>query len=330
MSVRQVVCRELGPPSVLRVEEAPDPVDHPGRVVVDVEAAGVNFVDALFVSGEYQIKPPLPFTPGNEIAGTVRSLGEGVRGLAPGDRVLASVGLGGFATAVSVAAPACSLVPQGLSFGQAATFVQSYCTALFALRTRARANPGERVLVLGAGGGVGLAVIDVARALGLEAIAAASSAPKRSAALAAGAVAALDTLHEDVKQRARELTGGDGVDLVLDPIGGPLAEPALRALREGGRYVVVGFASGTIPALRLNQVLLRNREVIGVDWGAWAMGHADEQAALLDDLLAWAEQGRLAPCEPQTYPLEQVADALDALLARQVVGKLALAPAAPG
>ncbi len=324
--MRRVVCRELGPPSVLRVEEVPDPKDYPGRVVVEVEAAGVNFVDALFVSGEYQIKPPLPFTPGNEIAGKVVSIGEGVTGLRPGDRVLASVGLGGFASRVSVAATACAAVPAGFSAGQAATFVQSYSTALFALRSRARAASGETALVLGAGGGVGRAVIDLARVLGLEAIAAASSAEKREAALAAGAVAAIDTIAEDLKTRTRELTAGEGVDLVVDPIGGPAASAALRTLREGGRYVVIGFASGAIPALPLNHVLLKNREVIGVDWGAWAMTHAKEQSSLLDELLAWAGQGRLSPAEPTYYRFEQAGQALQALLDREVVGKIALLP----
>ena len=182
------------------------------------------------------------------------------------------------------------------------------------------------MLVLGAGGGVGLAAIDVAQVLGLEAIAAASSPAKREAALAAGAAAAIDSIGEDVKQRTRELTGGAGVDLVLDPIGGPAAEPALRTLREGGRYVVIGFASGTIPALPLNQVLLRNREVIGVDWGAWAMTHPAEQATLLGDLLEWAGSDRLHPAHPTLYGFDQVAEVLQALLDREITGKVALVP----
>jgi NADPH2:quinone reductase len=307
---------------VLAVEEAPDPVASPGRVLVEVEAAGVNFVDALFVSGAYQIKPPLPFTPGSEIAGTVSMVGSGVAGFTRGDRVLANIGLGGFASAVSAAEDQLSPIPAALDAPRAATFAQSYCTALFALRNRARLGSGQRVLVLGAGGGVGLAVIDVAKWLGAEVTAAASSDAKRSAALAMGADAALDTSTERVN--FRELAGF--VDVVVDPVGGDDSASALRALREGGRHVVIGFASGTIPSLPANQVLLRNREVIGVDWGAWAMSHPSEQRSLLTELLGAAGTGDLHPTAPATYSLDDVAAALSALLARQVTGKLALVP----
>ncbi len=321
--MRAVVCHELGPPDVLVVEERADPVAGDGQVVVAVRAAGVNYVDALFVSGSYQIKPSLPFVPGSEIAGTVVEVGAGVEGVAAGDRVLAMPGLGGFADRVALSAAQVVAVPEGVSFTQAATFVQSYCTALFALRTRAALAAGETVLVLGAGGGVGLATIDVATALGATAIAVASSPEKRAAALAIGATAAIDPASDDLKVRARELAGG-GVDVVVDPVGAELAEPALRALRWFGRYVVIGFAGGPIPRLPLNQVLLNNRTIVGVDWGAWAMRTPDVQQALLAELLAMAADGRLHPVEPTTYPLEGAADALDDLLGRRVVGKVAL------
>ncbi len=286
--MRAVVCRELGPPSALTVgDQPPPPPPGAGQVTIDVEAAGVNYVDALFVQGRYQIKPALPFVPGSEIAGTVSAVGDGVTPLAVGDRVLASCGLGGFAEQVSVGVASVSRIPANLDATRAATFTQSYATALFALRNRAGLAPGETVLVLGAGGGVGLAAIDVARAMGARAIGAASSPAKREAATAIGAEATIDTLGESLKDRARELAhalaasgSGDrrvtGVDLVFDPIGGDLADPALRALGDGGRYLVIGFASGTIPSLALNQVLLRNRSVVGVDWGAWALARADE------------------------------------------------------
>ncbi|MGZ4692591.1 MAG: NADPH:quinone oxidoreductase family protein [Acidimicrobiales bacterium] len=331
--MRAVVCRELGPPSSLEIAEIDPPEVRPGGVVVDVEAAGVNYVDALFVQGRYQIKPPLPFTPGSEIAGTVSAVGEGVEDVAVGDRVLVSCGLGGFAEQVGVAAASVSPVPDALDSARAAAFTQSYCTALFALRDRAQLRSGETVLVLGAGGGVGLATIDVARALGAHPIGAASTGDKRDAALAAGAEAVIDTTKESHKDRAREiareLTGADatGVDLVIDPVGGDLAEPALRALGEGGRFVVIGFASGTIPALPANQVLLRNRSVVGVDWGAWAMSHADEQRAVLATLLDLVGAGSLHPPAPTAYPLERVGDALDDLLGRRVVGKVVLTTA---
>jgi NADPH2:quinone reductase len=324
--MRAVVCRELGPPSSLVVEEQPDPEPGPGQVVVRMEAAGVNFVDALFIAGQYQIKPPLPFVPGSEIAGVITKMGEGVHDRELGEQVMASVGLGGFATHVLAPASAALTVPNRLSAEQAATFQQSYCTALFALRARGSLGPGETVLVLGAGGGVGLATIDVARFLGARVIAAASSADKRAAALGAGADAVIDSANEDVKERARALTGGAGVDVVVDPIGGALAEPALRALGDLGRYLVIGFASGTIPSIPLNRVLLRNRSVIGVDWGAWAMTHAEAQRQLLSELLGLAARGAIVPVEPVTHPLDDVAAALDDLTERRVVGKLALVP----
>ncbi len=324
--MRAAVCHELGPPSVLRVEERPDPEPGPGQVAVAVEAAGVNFVDGLFVAGQYQMKPPLPFVPGSEVAGHVVAVGPDVDGVAVGDRVLASVGLGGFASRVVVPAASAIALPEGMDAPRAATFTQSYSTSLFALRDRAHAAPGETVLVLGAGGGVGLAAIGVARALGCRVLGVASSADKRDAALAAGAEAALDPAAEPLKEAARAWAGGTGVDLVVDPIGGSLAEPALRALGDGGRYLVIGFASGDIPAVPLNQVLLRNRSVIGIDWGIWAMTHPAEQRALLDDLLAMVEAGTLDPVRPTEYPLDDVAGALGDLLGRRAVGKIALVP----
>jgi NADPH2:quinone reductase len=308
------------------VEERPDPEPGTGEVAVAVEAAGVNFVDGLFVAGQYQIKPSLPFVPGSEVAGHVVAVGPDVGTVAIGDRVLASVGLGGFASRVVVPAAAAVALPEGLDAARAATFTQSYSTGLFALRDRARAAPGETVLVLGAGGGVGLAAIGVARALGCRVLGVASSAEKREAALAAGAEAALDPAAEQLKEAARSWAGGTGLDLVVDPIGGTLAEPSLRALGDGGRYLVIGFASGEIPTVPLNQVLLRNRSVIGIDWGIWAMTHAVEQRALLDNLLDMVGTGRLDPVKPAVYPLEQVAQALDDLLGRRAVGKVALAP----
>jgi NADPH2:quinone reductase len=324
--VRAAVCDELGPPSVLRVEERPDPEPGRGQVAVAVEAAGVNFVDGLFVAGQYQIKPSLPFVPGSEIAGHVVALGPDVHDVAVGDRVLASVGLGGFASRVVVAAHSAIALPEGLDAARAATFTQSYSTCLFALRDRAHAAPGETVLVLGAGGGVGLAAIGVARALGCRVLGVASSADKRQAALDAGAEAVVDPATEPVKDAARAWAGGTGVDLVVDPIGGALAEPALRALGDRGRYLVIGFASGDIPSVPLNQILLRNRSVIGIDWGIWAMTHAAEQRALLDDLLAMVAAGTLDPVRPTEYPLDDVAGALEDLLGRRAVGKIALVP----
>ena len=324
--MRAVVCNELGPPSLLRIEARPEPEPGPGTAAVAVEAAGVNYVDALFVGGQYQIRPPVPFVPGTESAGTVLSVGEGVTSLAPGDRVLVSAGLGGFASRLVAAESSMARIPDALDSARAATFTQSYSTSLYALRERAGARAGQAVLVLGAGGGVGLAAIGVARSLGCRVLGVASTEEKRQAALAAGAEAVVDPAAEPVKDAARAWAGGTGVDIVVDPVGGELAEPALRALGDSGRYLVIGFASGTIPALPLNQVLLRNRAVLGIDWGIWAMQHATEQRALLDDLLAMVEKGTLDPVHPARYPLDDVARALEDLLGRRTVGKIALIP----
>jgi NADPH2:quinone reductase len=295
-------------------------------VVVAVEAAGVNFVDGLFIAGQYQIKPPLPFTPGSEVAGRISTLGDAVAGFEVGQRVMATTGLGGYASHIVVPAAGLVGLPDTFDAPRAATFTQSYCTSLFALRDRAQLRPGESVLVLGAGGGIGLAAIAVARALGARVLGAASTEEKRAAALAAGAEAVIDTTKESVKDRGRGWAGGTGVDVVVDPIGGPAAEQSLRALGDRGRYLVIGFASGSIPSVPLNQVLLRNRTVLGVDWGVWGMQHAEEQRTLLNDLVALVAQGTLDPVHPATFPLEQVATVLEDLLARRIVGKVALVP----
>ncbi|NVI89138.1 NADPH:quinone oxidoreductase family protein [Actinomadura sp. BRA 177] len=309
--MRAAICEELG--SVV-VKDTGAPTPGPGHVLVTVEAAGVNYVDALFVQGRYQIKPPLPFVPGSEVAGTLPS----------GERVLAMCGLGGFATRVAVPAASAVPIPDALDFPRAATFTQSYCTALFALRDRANLQPGETVLVLGAGGGVGLAAIQVAKTLGARVLAAASTPAKQEAARNAGADETVSST-EDIKTTARAWSDG-GVDIVYDPVGGALADPALRALREQGRYVVIGFASGDIPSLPLNQVLLRNRAIVGVDWGAWSMRNPRDQRALLDELLAMVAKGDLTPVPPRTAPLASAAEVLDDLLNRRVVGKVALLP----
>jgi NADPH2:quinone reductase len=324
--VRRVVCREFGPPERLVVEEAPDPQPGPGEVLIGVRAAGVSFVDGLIVAGLYQVKPPLPFTPGLVVAGEVAGAGPGVPGLAVGSRVVGCwMGLGGYATHRLLPAEAVVPLPEAVSFEVAATAVDSYATMLFALTRRASVRPGEWVVVLGAGGGIGLAAVDIARSLGARVIAAASSPAKRAAAAAAGAQATIDYQTEDLKARVREITGA-GADLVVDPVGGQHAEPALRSLRANGRYLVVGFAGGTIPRLPLNRILLGNRTVIGIDWGAWADQDPAGNQALIANLLKRVAAGSLHPAAPRTYPLDRAADALGELGGRRVTGKLALLP----
>jgi NADPH2:quinone reductase len=322
--MRRVVCNAFGPIEDLVIEDAPPLEASPGRIVVDVRAAGVNFVDGLFVRGAYQVKPPTPFTPGGEIAGVVSGVGDGVQDFRAGDRVLASTGLGGFAEQVVIASTSVFRLPDSVSFGQGATFVQSYATAQFSLVNRTTVRPGQWVLVLGAGGGVGRACVDVAAGLGARVIAVASSDSKRRTALEAGAETTLDPTTEDVKLRAREISAG-GVDVVVDPVGGELAESALRALRFDGRFLVVGFVAG-IPRLPLNQVLLNNRTVIGVEWGGWAARNPDDNRALIETLLAQAESGRLHPPEPSEAKLDDVVEVLRSFEERRVTGKVVLVP----
>ena len=322
--MRQIVCRAFGPVENLVCEDAPDPEPRPGEIVVAVRAAGVNFVDALLAQGLYQIKPPLPFTPGGEIAGEVVALGDGVDSIPRGERVVVSCGLGGFVERLAVPAAMARRLPARLSFEEGAALVQSYATALFALTRRATVRPDDWVLVLGAGGGIGLACVDVARHLGAHVVAAASSADKLAAAAALGAEAGVNYDSEDLKSRVREISGG--VHFVVDPVGGSYADPALRTLRAFGQYLVLGFAAGTIPSLRANLVLLGNRSAVGVDWGAWSMQNPDENRALVDEVLALAGSGALHPPEPHVYPLERAAEALAALQSRRLAGKAVLRP----
>lgn len=323
--MRAVVCRELGPLENLTLEDQPDPEPGPGQVVVDVKAAGVNYVDGLICQGRYQIKPQTPFVPGSEIAGEVIAIGTEVTGWDIGDRVIAFCGFGAFADRSVVPALSLVRIPDGMDVGTAATLIQSYATMLFTLTRRTTVAKGEWVLVLGAGGGVGLAAVDVATALGARVIAAASTPEKREAATAAGAVAAIDYESEDLKLRAREISGG-GVDVVVDPVGGRHSEPALRALHHLGRFCVLGFAAGDIASIPLNQVLLNNRTVVGVDWGGWTFRDPSGNRELLGEITTmWADE-RLHPARPRSFDLAEAASVMEGLLHRSIAGKAVLAP----
>jgi NADPH2:quinone reductase len=321
--VRRVVCRELGPPESLALVDEPDPVAGPATVVVAVEAAGVAYADALMVGGGYQIRLPPPFTPGSELAGRIVEVGEGVDEWSAGDRVLATA-RGAFASHAVVPAGALVRIPDGLDAPRAAGLITNYSTMWYSLTRRTAVLPGQTALVLGAGGGIGLAAVDVASALGATVIAAASSDEKLAAARAAGATETIDYTVEDLKTRARELSGG-GVDLVVDPVGGDHAEPALRATGWDGRYLVLGFAGG-IPRLPANHILLNNRTAVGVDWGAWARRDPAGQRALLIEVFAAVADGRLAPPAPRREPLADAARVLRAALDRRLVGKTVLVP----
>ncbi|MCU1396845.1 MAG: hypothetical protein JWM34_5273 [Ilumatobacteraceae bacterium] len=327
--VRQIVCRSFAPLDQLVIEERESAPLTPNQVRIAIRAAGVNFVDALIVQGLYQIKPPLPFTPGGESVGIITEIGDAVSERSVGQRVLVTSGAGAFATEMVVAARSTLVVPDSLTDGQAATFMQSYGTAWFALVERARMRAGQWLLVLGAGGGVGLGAVDVGHALGLNVIAAASTADKRELALSRGAVATIDSSSEDVKARAKEISV-DGLDAVYDPIGGRVGEQCLRALRDDGQFLVIGFASGDIPQLPANQVLLRNRRVTGVEWGGWVIKHPEENQRMVGEILAKIVAGELSPVEPTSYAFDDAAQALADQQNRRVVGKAVLTIPATG
>jgi NADPH2:quinone reductase len=323
--MRAVVCHELGPVDQLTVEESPTPDPGPGEVRIAVRAAGASFVDGLQAAGRYQFPQTPPYTPGGESAGVIDALGEGVEGWSVGDRVFASTGVGAMADTLIARPQQLIRLPESIDFAVGATFLQVYGTAWFALKHRTVVRPGDVMLVTGAGGGVGLAAIDVARSLGARVIAVSSTDEKRSLALAAGAFAAIDPTTEDVKTRARELTDGDGIDLVYDVTGGEVSEAALRALRFDGRFLVIGFTGG-IPRVPLNLVLLNNRTVVGVEWGGWVMRHRDENRQLIDEIVAAIAHGELHPVEPTPRPLEDAGAVLGDLLERRAAGKIVLVP----
>jgi len=334
--VTAIECAELGPIENLRVVERESVPLAGGQVRLAVSASGVNFVDGLFVEGRYQIKPPTPFVPGGEVVGRITELGADVAdGLVVGDRVFANLGLGGFASEVVVSPRQLVAIPDSLSDGQAATFMQSYLTGWYALRVRARASAGDTMLVLGAGSGAGLAAVDIGSALGLRVIAAASTPEKRALAESRGAMATIDNSTLDaasMKDAAKAFAASfddradrGGVDLIYDPVGGEVGEVALRALGEDGQYLVIGFVAG-IPKLPANQVLLRNRRITGVDWGAWVGRNQDANSALLAEVVEQIAVGDLDPVEPVTYPLREAARALRDLADRKVAGKVALVP----
>jgi NADPH2:quinone reductase len=314
--------QQLGSLDAIEVVDIESPELTAGQIRVAVLASGLNYVDSLMIEGKYQIKPPVPYRPGSEIVGRVIEVASDVTTLKIGDRIFSPSG--GFADEAVLSAARVIAIPDQLSDGQGATFMQSYLTAWFAFHNRAQVREGATMLVLGAGGGVGLAAVDLGVAMGMRVIAAASSAEKRQLALDRGAFAAIDVLNEDVKLRTRELCGG-GVDMVYDPVGGDLAEPCLRALAPFGQYLVVGFVGG-IPRLPANHVLLTNRTVVGVDWGAWVGRNVVENQGMLVDVLAEIAAGKLHPVEPVTYPMSKAVQAMRDLQDRKIAGKVALVP----
>ena len=321
--MKSLIINELGNLDDLHVVESENPQLGKGQIRVDVLACGLNYVDSLMIEGKYQIKPAVPYRPGSEIVGRVTEVSSGVTNVRVGERVFVPIGTGGFSDQV-VDSKRVLRIPEQLSDGQGATFMQSYLTAWFAFNYRAAVQEGDTMLVLGAGGGVGLAAVDVGVALGMKVIAAASSQEKRELAMKQGAFATIDVLNEDVKARARELADGK-LDVVYDPVGGDLAAQSLRALAPGGQYLVVGFVAG-IPQLPANHILLTNRTVVGVDWGAWMLKNYEANAQMLVEVLGEITQGNLHPIEPVAYPMSQAVQAMRDLQNRKIAGKVALTP----
>jgi NADPH2:quinone reductase len=323
--MRAVRCHELVGPSALRVDDVETPAPGAGEVRVDVRAAGVNFPDVLITQGKYQFKPPPPFVPGGEIAGVVDAIGPGVTTVAVGDRVAATMLFGAFAERVVVPEAAVARLPEAVSFEIGAALLLTYATTMHALVDRARLRAGETLLVLGAAGGVGTAAIEIGKCLGAVVIAAASSPAKLEHCRAHGADHVIDYAKEDLKQRAKELSGG-GVDVVYDPVGGEMTEAALRTMAWAGRHLVVGFASGTIPKIPANLLLLKSCELVGVFWGAFAMRSPAENRAHVEQVLAWLAEGRVRPHVDAVLPFDRAPEALERLARREVMGKLVLTP----
>jgi NADPH2:quinone reductase len=324
MCMKAVVCKQYGPPESLVVEELPSPRPGRGEAVVSVRAASLNFPDVLIIQNKYQFKPPLPFSPGSELAGVVKELGEGVSGLRPGDRVMAFTTYGAFAEEVKVEAARLVPIPAGMEFASAAAFLLTYGTSDHALRDRGALQAGETLLVLGAAGGVGLAAVEIGKALGARVIACASSEDKLAVCRSHGADATIDYAKEDLRERVKTLTDARGPDVVYDAVGGPYTEPAFRSIAWRGRLLVVGFAAGEIPKLPLNLALLKGASVVGVFWGDFARREPKRFSESVAQLGRWFGEGKLRPHVSRTFPLEQAAEALKLMAARQVKGKVVL------
>jgi NADPH2:quinone reductase len=322
--MKALVCRALGPVSGLTVEDYPEPELEPGHLLIANTIAGANFPDGLVIEGKHVFKPQPPFVPGAEAAGRVIAVGEGVNGFAIGDRVVSFAITGGFGERRIAPADTSYRIPANVPDELAAAAMITHGTAYHALKDRARLKPGETVLVLGAGGGTGLAAVEVARAMGARVVAAASSAEKLALAKECGAEALINYSEEDLKEAMRGRIGIPNVDVVYDPIGGPFAEPATRLLAWQGRYLVIGFANGEIPRLPVNLFLVKSADLLGVLWGAAAAADPKTHQANMAQLFAWIGEGMIRPRVTARYPLERTADALTAVMNRKVTGKVVI------
>jgi NADPH:quinone reductase len=324
--MKAVLCKQWGPPESLVLEEVPSPKAGKNQVIVSVKSCGVNFPDTLIIQGKYQFKPDMPFSPGGEVAGVVKEVGEGVSQVKAGDRVIAFTGWGGYAEEVIAPSEKLIAIPDGMDFKTASAFVMTYGTSHHALKDRGELKPGETLLVLGAAGGVGLAAVEIGKALGARVIAAASSDDKLAVCKEHGADELINYSTQDLRARINELTDKKGVDVTYDPVGGDLAEPALRSTGWRGRFLVVGFAGGEIPKIPLNLTLLKGNSIVGIFWGDYTRREPKRNAEALQELAGWFAQGKLKPLVSAAYPLSQAAQALNDMTQRKVKGKVVLVP----
>jgi len=322
--VRALVCKEYGPPDSLVIEELDDPVPGDGQILVDVAAAGINFPDILNIAGTYQVKAPLPFVPGNEAAGMVAAVGEGVTRFAVGDKVVITTRGGAFAEKCVADEHLSAPLPDALNMEQGAGFAVTYGTSYHALKQSANLQSGETVLVLGAAGGVGITAVEIAKSMGARVIAAASSDAKLEFAVSAGADETINYSDVPLNETVKELTGGKGADVVYDPVGGELAEQAFRATAWHGRYLVIGFASGDIPQFSANIALLKEASIIGVWWGTWASKNPKLQIQNMMELSALISDGTLTPRVTESYALDDYKDAFRTITERRALGKVTL------
>ena len=322
--MKAVMCKEFGPPESLVLEDVASPVAGKGEVVVDVKAASVNFPDVLIIQNKYQFKPPLPFAPGSEVAGLVKEIGAGVSHVKVGDPVVALLGHGAFAEEALVPADKVMPLPAGVDFATAAAMGLTYATSHHALIDRGQLKAGETLLVLGAAGGVGVSAIEIGKIVGARVIAAASSNEKLAVCKQHGADDLINYGTDDLRERIKELTGGKGVDVVYDPVGGAYSEAALRSTAWRGRFLVVGFANGEIPKIPLNLTLLKGCAIVGVFWGDFARREPQANVKLMTELFKWLAEGRIKPHISARYPLARTVDALNAMASRKVTGKLVI------
>jgi NADPH2:quinone reductase len=324
--MKALLCKRYGGPDDLAVEDIAEPVAGPGEAIVDVKAAALNFFDTLIIAGKYQTKPAMPFSPAAEFAGVVKSLGPGVDGIKTGDRVLGYLGYGAARERVVVKADRLIPIPDALDFDRAAGLVVTYGTTLHALKDRAHIRERETLAVLGASGGVGLAAVELGKAMGARVIACASSDDKLAFAKKHGADDTINYASDDLKEALRRVTGGKGADVIYDPVGGAYAEQALRSIAWQGRFLVVGFAAGEIPKIPLNLALLKGCDIVGVFWGSFVERDPAGHRANTRQILDWVVSGKLSAHVQATYPLADAATALKALAARKVMGKIVLHP----